>query len=303
MIEEIYHKQAELLLDVLFHFFKEPHFALKGGTAINLFVRDMPRLSVDIDLTYMPLENRETTLSSISDALSAIASKIEGTFASINVERQLRGGQVVKLTVDRSNIKIKVEPNLIFRGAVFPALNQDISREAEILFGMFITARTLSIADLYGSKICAALDRQHPRDFFDIHILMQNEGLSDEIRKAFVVYLAGHNRPMNELLNPNIKDINEVYENEFSGMTRVGVTIEELERARDMLISGIRKELTDNERKFLLSIKKGEPEWSLMNIEGIDKLPAIHWKLINVKQMSPKKHRESLDELRRVLEL
>lgn len=303
MIEEIYHKQAELLLDVLPHFFLGPHFALKGGTAINLFVRDMPRLSVDIDLTYMPLENRESTLSSISDALSTIASKIEGTFANIKADCQWRGGKVVKLTIDRSDIKIKVEPNLIFRGSVFPTLDQDISKEAEKLFGMFITARTLSIADLYGSKICAALDRQHPRDFFDVHILLRNEGLTDDIRKAFVVYLAGYNRPMNELLNPNLKDIREIYQNEFYGITRIDVTCEELEQTRDLLISKICKEMTTNEREFLLSIKKGEPAWNLMDIEGIDALPALRWKLLNIRKMSKKKNSEMVERLKSVLKI
>lgn len=303
MIEEIYRKQAELLLDVLPHFFEGSQFALKGGTAINLFVRNLPRLSVDIDLTYLPLEDRETTLSSIGNSLSAILSKIENVFTNIKVNPQVREERIVKLTIERDDIRIKIEPNLIFRGSVFPTLDQEISKDAENYFGMFIKARTLSVADLYGSKICAALDRQHPRDFFDVHILLENEGLTDDIRKAFVIYLAGHNRPMNELLNPQMKDIKEVYENEFSGMTRMDVTCEELERTRDLLISKIHEDLTVNERKFLISIKTGEPEWVLMDIEGIDKLPAIQWKLLNVKRMSATKHKEQLSKLEKVLGL
>lgn len=301
MIKEIYHKQVELLLDVLPQFFSEPQLALKGGTAINLFVRDMPRLSVDIDLTYLPLEDRETALLSISSILSNISLKIENLFANTKVNCQWREGKVVKLTIDRANIRIKVEPNLIFRGSAFPAIDRDISKEAEKFFGMFITARTLSIADLYGSKICAALDRQHPRDFFDIHVLLQNEGLTDDIRKAFVIYLAGHNRPMNELLNPHLKEIKEVYQNEFFGMTRIDISCEKLEQTRMALISKIHQELTNDEKKLLLSIKKGEPEWDLMDIKGIDKLPAIQWKLLNIKQMSSRKHRESVEKLEKAL--
>jgi hypothetical protein len=187
------------------------------------------------------------------------------------------------------------------RGSAFPCVDLDLSERAEELFEMAFTVKTLSFADLYGGKICAALDRQHPRDFFDIKVLLENEGITDKIRQAFVVYLASHNRPMNELLNPNLKDIKQVYENEFLGMTRIDVTCEELEQTRDRLISIIHKDLRANEKEFLLSIKKGVPEWNLMDIEGIDKLPALQWKLINIKRMSPKKHLESLEKLRKAL--
>lgn len=56
MISEPYRAQMDLLLQVLPLVAKEESFALKGGTAINLFVRDMPRLSVDIDLTWLPFD-------------------------------------------------------------------------------------------------------------------------------------------------------------------------------------------------------------------------------------------------------
>ncbi len=66
----------------------------------------------------------------------------------------------------------------------------------------------LSFADLYGGKICAALDRQHPRDLFDIKLLSEARGLNEEVSQAFVIYLASHNRPMSELLSPNFQGMN-----------------------------------------------------------------------------------------------
>jgi predicted nucleotidyltransferase component of viral defense system len=63
MISTRFKTQADLLLRVIPHIEKEKLFALKGGTAINLFVRDMPRLSVDIDLTYLPFDDRKTAVS------------------------------------------------------------------------------------------------------------------------------------------------------------------------------------------------------------------------------------------------
>lgn len=65
MIEQKYKRQVNLLLKVLPEVSKESNVALHGGTAINLFVRNMPRLSVDIDLTYIPIESRKISLEKI----------------------------------------------------------------------------------------------------------------------------------------------------------------------------------------------------------------------------------------------
>ncbi|MDL5511207.1 nucleotidyl transferase AbiEii/AbiGii toxin family protein [Arenibacter sp. M-2] len=74
---ENYKSQVLLLLSVLPEVAKENYFALHGGTAINLYLRDMPRLSVDIDLTYIPVEDRNTSLIHISEVLARIKSNIE----------------------------------------------------------------------------------------------------------------------------------------------------------------------------------------------------------------------------------
>jgi len=67
MIAPQYRAQVDLLLQTIPFIAEENIFALHGGTAINLFVRDMPRLSVDIDLTYLPIDNRKKALSNISE--------------------------------------------------------------------------------------------------------------------------------------------------------------------------------------------------------------------------------------------
>jgi hypothetical protein len=161
----------------------------------------------------------------------------------------------------------------------------------------------LSIADLYGGKLCAALDRQHPRDLFDIKLLLESGGITDEIRKAFVIYLASHNRPMNELLDLSHQDFRQTFENDFKGIAAIEVTYDELIEVRNSLADTLLKSLTDNERRFLLSIKKGEPEWHLMDLEGIDSLPAILWKIQNVRRMSREKHSSELQKLKAILNL
>jgi len=263
----------------------------------------MPRLSVDIDLTYLPLEPRDTALANIGEALHRIVAGIRKTVPGTTVqENQARVAEhVSKLSVRTAEATIKIEPNLVFRGTVFPIEERELSQQAEQLFEISATVNTLAVADLYGGKLCAALDRQHPRDIFDIKILMENEGITDEIRSAFVVYLASHDRPMSELLDPNKKDFRRIFEQDFAGMTAEEVAYDELVAVRESLIETLNETITENEKKFLLSIKQAEPDWDLMPVAGIDHLPAIQWKLFNIRKMKKSKHAESLQKLRTAL--
>lgn len=162
--------------------------------------------------------------------------------------------------------------------------------------------QVLSNADLYGGKICAALDRQHPRDFFDIKLLLDNDGINSEIRKAFIAYLIGHDRPINELLNPSLKNLEHVFNTEFIGMTTNQVTLAELYEARDHLLQYLKQNLTSDEKEFLLSFKAKTPRWELLGIPNLENLPAIKWKLLNLEKMQKKKHSEYLEKLKSILE-
>jgi len=303
MMDSPYHNQLRLILRILPQIAKEKRFALKGGTAINLFVRDMPRLSIDIDLTWLPLLPREEALENISIALRNLAGSIPGKIHGATVvEHQGKNtAQIVRLTVKTAEAMIKIEPNLVLRGTVFPCVERGLCDDAVALFELTTTANTLSTADLYGGKLCAALDRQHPRDIFDIKVLMENEGITEDIRTAFVVYLAGHARPICELLDPGRIDFRLAYDREFAGMTFSRVDYEELVAVREEMIHIINKILTEDERHFLLSIKQGRPQWGLLKIPGIEQLPAIQWKLINIQKMNNDKHARATEKLREVL--
>ncbi|MBN1282884.1 MAG: nucleotidyl transferase AbiEii/AbiGii toxin family protein [Proteobacteria bacterium] len=298
-------KQAELVLRVLPHLHDEERFALKGGTALNFFVLDMPRLSVDIDLTFLPVTPRDEALQNISDALEKLADRIKRSMPDSKIERIKAKGEVrvTKLFVRREGALIKIEPNEIIRGTVFPCEELTLAKKAEDLFELSVSAHLLSIADLYGGKLCAALDRQHPRDLFDVKLLLESSGLTDDIRRAFVIYLASHNRPMNELLNPSWQDIRQTFENEFKDISAVEVTCDDLIATRDAFLKELLGSLTLVERQFLLSIKKGEPEWDLMGLDGIDRLPALQWKIQNVRRMPREKNVRELTKLRRILNL
>jgi len=300
-MEETYRRQVELLVRCLPEIEKQTCFALKGGTAINLFVRDMPRLSVDIDLMYLPVESREQTLTNIEQSLNAIADDIGRHITGSVVSKLFDRSRAVKLLVQHKGVRIKIEPNIVQRGVFFPVETHQLCQRATDEFELSATTNTISSAEIYGSKITAALDRQHPRDLFDIKLLFDNEGLTEDIRKAFVIYLASHPRPMSELLNPNEKDIETEFKTQFRGMTIVPVELGELLATRTTLISSINADLTKNEREFLLSIKNGEPIWSLMDISGIDELPAIQWKILNIRKMDKGKHKEAYEKLESIL--
>lgn len=191
MIETVYKKQVALLLSVLPEVAKEKSFALHGGTAINLFIREMPRLSVDIDLTYIPIEDRETTLANIGTALAEIKTRIEKVVPDVRViDRSERG----KLQISQAGTVIKLEVNLVGRGTLADPVELPLCLRAQEEFEAFCSIQTVSFEQLYGGKICAALDRQHPRDIFDVKYLLEMEGFSQKIKKGFFLCLLGSDR-------------------------------------------------------------------------------------------------------------
>ncbi|MDF7387557.1 nucleotidyl transferase AbiEii/AbiGii toxin family protein [Proteus mirabilis] len=297
----IYYKQVQLLIQVLPFVAKQQCFALKGGTAINLFVRDFPRLSVDIDLVYLPMKSRDDALQEICDALDAISSDLKIAFKDIELTEAYRSKRdALRLIVARNGVQIKVELSPVLRGTVYEPKLMEVCASVEDEFG-YVKMPVVDLADLYAGKICAALDRQHPRDLFDVKWLLENEGLTDEIRKALLVYLSSHNRPMVELLSPQFKDITAIYEGEFTNMAETDVPLAELEAVRVRLVDLIHQGLTDSEKSFLLSFKNREPDWSLIGLDGVSELPAIKWKQINLANMPNDKHTQALAKLKDVL--
>ncbi len=301
MFEAQYEAQARLLLNLLPKLERHACFALKGGTAINLFVHDLPRVSVDIDLAYIPLKPREEALTEISEHLRAFAGDALAMTTGARIREHHSEGRVNRVGIETPEAAIKIEPNTIFRGCVYPTERRELSLRAQEEFGVYVRARMLSVADLYGGKLCAALDRQHPRDLFDVKVLLEKDGITPETRRAFVVYLAGHNRPMSELLAPRLVDIGKLFHLHFRGMAREDVSLESLVAIQSELPQMIVASLDDNERAFLMALKKGEPDWNGLGLEHLHLLPALQWKLKNIRRMTPEKHRAAVDRLACIL--
>ncbi|MGV8963361.1 MAG: nucleotidyl transferase AbiEii/AbiGii toxin family protein [Candidatus Saccharimonadaceae bacterium] len=302
--KEEYADQVRLLVRLLPIIAKEDCFALKGGTAINLFYRPLPRLSVDIDLLYLPMDEREIALERIKGALGRIGAEIKSTIVGSKVQNTtLQQENSLRIIVTLDQIVVKIELSPVIRGTVFPPELMEVREEVENDFGyaeMFIASHP----DLYAGKLCAALDRQHPRDLFDVKQLYENEGLTNDLRKTFLVFLISHFRPMAELLNPNRKDIADIYENEFRQMAEIDVSLQELIAVRERLIQDINADMTDNERKFLLSFKNKKPDWSLLEMDNTDliaELPSVKWRMMNLEKMSEARHKQAYANLGAVL--
>jgi predicted nucleotidyltransferase component of viral defense system len=298
-----YNNQVQLVLRCLPTVSKMKNFALTGGTAINMFVQQQyPRLSVDIDLTYLPVQGRNESILAIDQDLVAIGETLKREFRyKIEHCRNPATKSITKIKVNNNVTKITIEPNLILRGTVYPIIHKDLSKKVADLYGAAVPNMPLvAVEELYAGKICAALDRQHPRDLFDIKFILE-EGISERTKIAFLIYLMSNNRPMFELLAPNRLDQRKAYEEEFQGMTDLKLSYEELENIREQLISTIKNILNEQDKQFLLSVKKGTPNWDHIQIPNVENLPSIKWKLQNLNKMDTQKAKDYLAKLEAAL--
>ena len=305
MIDQAYIDTVRLLLRVVPDIFRNEVFAMKGGTAINLFVQDMPRLSVDIDVVYVPRDpSREEALRAISDEISSIQGRLEKLGLSVRLNK-LNSDSETKLFIEDDRSQVKVEVNVVFRGTIFPVEIRSLTAKTAQMFSTTVDAPVLAEAELYGSKIVAALDRQHPRDLFDVLKLYEQGDLTPDILEAVVIYLAGHNRPTHEVLFGTDKDISTSYANSFVGMTfEESPSLEILLDVRAKLRADVTQRITEKHRDFLIGLAEANPDWSLLDCEHAESLPGLRWKLFNLNKFQknrPSDFAKQADALRALL--
>lgn len=292
-----YRDQVSLLLRVLPEVTKENCFALHGGTAINLFIRDMPRLSVDIDLTYIPIVDRATSLQNIQDALGRIKGYVAAAIKNIKITDNI-SSDAAKLFFSLNRVQIKLEVNLIKRGTLFAPVIMGLCKKAQEEFDSFCEMQIVSFGELYGGKICAALDRQHPRDLFDVKLLLDNEGITEEVKIGFILFTVSGNSVMRKMINPNLHDQKDAFAHNFEGMTNESFTYSDFEETRLKLIDNLSNVLTQGDREFLLSVKGLTPKW---NIYDFKQFPAVRRKLLNLeafKKDKPEQYQETYEHLK-----
>lgn len=296
--------QTQLVVEALRHVAEESVFSLKGGTAINLFYWDMPRLSVDIDLVYLPAEPREVALRGLGDGLTRIMKSITASPGRMRARKGTGGGDAgTRIIVSNNITSIKIEVSPVMRGTVLPSKMMEASDAARERFGTVKTA-VASFEDVFAGKFNAALDRQHPRDLYDVKALYERGGITDEMFRVFMVYLASGKRPLHEILAPAITPFGDRFEEDFLGMVFHRVSKKDLEDARIRLFADVRKRLTGDIADFLLSLHDARPDFGLIGFPDAVRLPAVKWKLLNLERLkkeNPAKHGEQRAALESIL--
>ena len=298
-MKDRYRKQVALLIRIMPSVYKIKEFAVHGGTAINLFHRNLLRYSVDIDVTYIPIENRQQSLASINQKLLEVKKNIEKTIPGVVVKHK---PDVWKLLCTLGDATVKIEVNATKRGIIGDVVELPLCEKARNEFSMGCKARTVSFSQLYGGKITAALSRQHPRDLFDCKYMELQS--FDDVKNGFMLCLLGSDKPIIESLQPHDIDQTEALENQFQGMTETPFGYEDYLESKTALLSLVNGGLTITDKEFLLSFEQGEPNWNKCCAGDLSQYPSVQWKLLNIgklKESNPVKFEQGVNKLRRYL--
>jgi hypothetical protein len=300
-MDSTYLRQAELVVRCIPAIAAEPSFAIKGGTAINLFQLNLPRLSVDIDLTFLPVTDRSTAIAGINAALQRIEKRLEARGIAVRT----RGTDVSrKIACFANGAEIKIEPNFILRGTAYPVRKLELSSKMSEIVGVSAEMQVLSFKELYGGKVCAALDRQHPRDLFDMAQFYKSHSL-EEVKEGFLVLALGHNRPLHELLGPMIQEQSEIFDQQFAGMSDEPFSYDEHLATLERLTADVKGLFDDGDKQRLLDFVSLAGEENAWGIPHFNELPAIRWKRRNLESLrksNPKKFTAQREALERLFE-
>jgi predicted nucleotidyltransferase component of viral defense system len=298
--KDLYIKQADLVLTIMGLMDWNGCFALKGGTALNFFYADMPRLSVDIDLVYLRINSRQDALREIKATLKEYKRKFESLGFSVHMTEGGADELVGKLVVSREGVSIKIEPNTVIRGSLYAIEKRSLNPVARDEFKQDLDVVCLDHRELMGGKLVAMLDRQHPRDIFDMKCFLDHQGALADCKEAFAFYLLQSNRPFSEVLRPRLKDLEEAFSGGFQGMTRTEIFLNDLIKCRREIVEQLPGVLGVAFGEFLVSILEQEPKWDFLVNKNFADYPGIQWKQLNIKKMSDDKVRDEIRNIRAI---
>lgn len=297
-----YAERVKLRVEILPTLAEEQRFALKGGTAINLFEHDLPRLSVDIDLTWLPVGDFTSDAREISAALEKIGETLRSGPMRLQVQTSgTEAAGVHRLIASRNRSRVQIETTPVMRGTVHPVRTMRVRPGVERDFG-FAEIQVLDFADLYAGKLSAALSRQHPRDLFDMQPLLDDGRLDERLWRTFLVYLTCSTKPAAEMLAPQEpRNFEQIFTAHFQGMTAAPVTAASLLDVRARLLTRISELLDASSRAFLESVEREAPDFNLIGLPHAAELPGVQRKLTNLGQRSVAKRAADYAQLAAVL--
>ena len=300
-MNNVYKIQVGLLIKILPLLYRIEEFAIHGGTAINLFIKNMPRYSVDVDITFIPIKDRESSFAEINTLLLILKTQIERAIPNINIVHR---PSTLKLHCTSDGATVKIEVNGTKRGIIGDVLVQELCLKAQSEFNATCKANIVPLSQLYGGKIAAALSRQHPRDLFDYKYMELDS--FDVVKDGLMLSLLGSDKPIIESLNPNLTNQRLALDNQFKGMTDTSFSYEDFEITRKDLITKVNSLFDKDDKEFLLSFEMGVPLWEKCCAGDLSNHPSVKWKLQNIltlKSLKSAKFNKEIDKLRDYLEL
>ena len=298
-MNKAYRQQVELLLKIIPTLSGIDSFAVHGGTAINLYVLDFPRYSVDIDITYTPVKPREEAFAEIHKNLSIIKEKIKAIIPNVIISEKPN-----KIYCSQKGVMVKIEISGTKRGLIEPYEVRTLCEKAQTEFETTNKAKIVSLSQLYGGKITAALDRQHPRDLFDVKLMFDFVTNFEQVKKGFLYCLLGGDRPIVETLSPNRIDQQETMIKQFSGMTNVPFSYNDYEETREKLIDFINSNLLQQDKEFLIAFETGNNLSQFAEYQEYLQFPSVQWKLQNInklKDINPNKLKDNIKKLEKIV--
>ncbi len=298
LLEKVAHLLG--LLDAIqSHPFLKGKLVLKGGTALNLFVFDVPRLSVDIDLNYVGAEDRDGMLSErpkVEQAVQAVFAR-EG-FAVRRMPEEHAGGKwsLRYASASSQGGNLEVDINFMFRIPLWPVRTCDSHRVGA---WQATGIPMLDHHELAAGKLVALLARRQVRDLFDSHRILRMDGLDPHrLRTGFVVYGAVNRKDWRTVSADDVDFDPMDLARRLVPMLRVNAAGVQAEPAEygERLVRECREGLsavlpfTDSERTFLdLLLEQGEIVPKLLTADEslqrrIQHQPLLKWKALNVRQ-------------------
>jgi predicted nucleotidyltransferase component of viral defense system len=298
LVEKVLHL-LHLLNTLISHPFLKEKLALKGGSALNLFLFNIPRLSVDIDLNYIGAVEREKMMADrlkVEQAFHAVFSRESFAVKRRPVEHAGGKWRLSYQSFTGSSGNLEVDLNFMFRQPLWDVVSVDSQ-----FLGDFRATNipVLDINELAAGKLCALMARQQGRDLFDSHQLLNHKDLVHKrLRLAFVVYGAMNRKDWRTVSLQDVDFTAEELSHQLLPLFHIRSARGDespasygkrlVKECRDRL--AVVLPFTDSEMEFLnLLLDKGEIVPSLLTSdtklrEHISRHPLLEWKALNVRE-------------------
>jgi predicted nucleotidyltransferase component of viral defense system len=315
ILEKVWHLM-NVLEGINSHPFLQERLALKGGTALNLFVFDLPRLSVDIDLNYIGMPDREGMMKE----RPMVEKDMEAVFQRENlmirrIPTKYAGGkwQLKYQGVLGNNGNLEVDLNFMFRIPLW-----DIQKCSSKVIGhhQIHGVRILDFHELAAGKLTALFARNASRDLFDAHHLLTKTQFNlEQLRLAFILYIGMSSIKNSQEISPESLIFDEIdFLNQLLPVLRNTKDEQDHRSWKEIKLHECKQALaalfpfTEQEKEFLrILVEKGEIRASLLTSEHtmqskIEKLPSLLWRA-SLVQLSTEQEMKNLLQIEEQLSL